>query len=87
MLAYTAEAGDSTITLTIAVDWEVGDYIGIASTGARSRQKENEKKQIAAITVNGDGQSVITLTVSWFLFSCLYCSTMINSQICINNII
>jgi len=38
------------ITLEKSVNWLVGDYIVIASTGHRHSQIENEKRQITAIS-------------------------------------
>ena len=50
-LAQTANAGDVTIDLVKAVDWEVGGEIVIAATGYS--QRENEVRRIAAITHGG----------------------------------
>lgn len=58
-LASTANAGQNTITLQDAVDWSVGDYIVIATTGDRHSQGENEKHEIASIS--GDKRT-LTLT-------------------------
>ena len=58
-LASTANVGDTTITLEVPVDWEVGADIVIATTGDRLSQIENEQRTIAA--VSGDG---LTLTLT-----------------------
>jgi len=54
----TAEAGSSTITLNMPVDWVVGDEISIASTSFNSR--EAEQRTIKAITAS-DTYPVLTL--------------------------
>ncbi|XP_067947416.1 fibrocystin-L-like [Watersipora subatra] len=53
VLGSSANAGDFDIVLQQPVDWEVGDEIAIASTGHRHSQKENEKRQIAAVSSDG----------------------------------
>ncbi|XP_067951959.1 fibrocystin-L-like, partial [Watersipora subatra] len=53
VLGSSANAGDFEIVLQQPVDWEVGDEIAIASTGYRHSQKENEKRQIAAVSSDG----------------------------------
>lgn len=58
-LAETAESGSSTLTLKDAVTWKQGDEVVIASTGHRHSQRENEVRQIAS--VSDDGQT-LTLT-------------------------
>ncbi len=56
-LASTANAGASTITLEVAVDWVVGDEIVIATTGNRVSQSQNEQRTIASVSGN-----TVTLT-------------------------
>ena len=46
----TANAGESTISLLLPVQWLVGDEIIIASTGLRHSQGENEKKTITSVS-------------------------------------
>ncbi|XP_067833370.1 fibrocystin-L-like [Heptranchias perlo] len=58
-LAQTADAGSSTLILQKAVTWKPGDEIVIASTGDRHSQRENEKRTIAMVSVNG---TTLTLT-------------------------
>lgn len=50
MLESSVSAGADEITLQKAVDWQVGDMIVIASTGKRHSQKENEQRQISAVS-------------------------------------
>lgn len=58
-LNATAAAGDASITLDRAVDWEVGDQIVITTTDFLPGH--SEQRQIKSISVGG-GQSSITLT-------------------------
>ncbi|KAK5854667.1 hypothetical protein PBY51_004842 [Eleginops maclovinus] len=58
-LAQTAGAGSNTLTLMKGVTWNVGDEIVIASTGTRHSQKENEVRNIAAVSADG---KTLTLT-------------------------
>ncbi|XP_021354106.1 fibrocystin-L-like [Mizuhopecten yessoensis] len=58
MLAETANAGTHVIKLKLAVNWNVGDEIIIATTGDFKSQSQNEQKTITAIA--GD-QKTLTL--------------------------
>ncbi|XP_059206673.1 fibrocystin-L-like isoform X1 [Centropristis striata] len=58
-LAQTAASGSNTLTLKKAVTWRVGDEIVIASTGNRHSQRENEVREIAAVSADG-----MTLTLT-----------------------
>jgi hypothetical protein len=58
-LDVTAAAGNTSITLDRAVDWEVGDQIVITTTDFLPTH--SEQRQIKSISVGG-GQSTITLT-------------------------
>ena len=58
LLSETAVAGSSTVILQVPVEWKVGDYIVIASTGHHASQHENEKRRIK--NVNED-QNELTL--------------------------
>nr|XP_014351910.1 PREDICTED: fibrocystin-L [Latimeria chalumnae] len=58
-LAQTAEAGSSQLVLQQPVEWKIGNEIVIASTGHRHSQRENEKKKIASVSVDG---RTLTLT-------------------------
>ncbi|XP_024857831.1 fibrocystin-L isoform X2 [Kryptolebias marmoratus] len=58
-LAETATGGSVALTLMKAVTWKPGDEIVIASTGHRHSQKENEVREIAAVSANG---KTLTLT-------------------------
>lgn len=49
-MAATANAGDNTITLVDAVEWNVGDEIVIAASGHKHTQSENEQHTITAIS-------------------------------------
>ena len=51
MLDSTVSAGDDEITVQRAVDWHVGDMIVIASTGKHHSQRENEQRQISAVSI------------------------------------
>ena len=59
VLDTTAEAGATQITLSESVDWQVGEYIGIAATSFDGR--EGEKRMIAAIDNSDADKPVITL--------------------------
>lgn len=50
-LSATAAAGATQITVEHEVDWQVGDRIVIASTGKRHSQKENEEREISAVSI------------------------------------
>ena len=52
MLASTADAGATTITLKIPVNWKVGDEVVIATTGERHSQKETEVRKITSISAD-----------------------------------
>ena len=64
VLAATASAGDTTITLQQSVDWEVGDHIAVASTGKRHSQSENELREITAVCIGCLSDS-FTLANNW----------------------
>ncbi|XP_057684607.1 fibrocystin-L-like [Corythoichthys intestinalis] len=53
VLAETAEANTSMLTLNQPVTWRVGDEIVIASTGHRHSQRENEVRTIASKSADG----------------------------------
>ena len=65
LLAKTAEEGSTEIELQDAVPWKAGDLIGIASTGTRHTQDENQNVTIAAVSPDG---KTLTLEVSWDFF-------------------
>ena len=50
LLASTASAGATSITLQHQVNWSVGDEIIIATTGTRHSQIENEVRTIAGVS-------------------------------------
>lgn len=52
VLAEDASAGDTEIKLQKPVDWQVGDHIAIASTGKRHSQRENEEREISAVSIS-----------------------------------
>ena len=54
-LAESVEAGDTEMTLMLAVTWNVGDEFVIASTGHRHSQRENE-----FLTITGEMFGSIT---------------------------
>ena len=58
-LAATATAGSNVLTLLLAVSWQAGDTVVIATTGDRHSQRENEKRQISSVSVDG-----LTLTLT-----------------------
>ncbi|XP_019623376.1 PREDICTED: fibrocystin-L-like [Branchiostoma belcheri] len=55
-LADSVSPGDTTLTLTQSINWEVGDQIVLATTGHRHTQRQNEVRTIAS--VSGDGRTV-----------------------------
>ncbi|XP_035687261.1 fibrocystin-L-like isoform X2 [Branchiostoma floridae] len=55
-LAASVSPGDTTLTLTQSVNWEVGDQIVLATTGHRHTQRENEVRTISS--VSDDGRTV-----------------------------
>ncbi len=58
-LAQTAQAGDSSIVLQVAVDWVAGDNIVISTTGDKMSQIQNEQHTIQSVSANG---LTVTLT-------------------------
>ena len=52
LLSETVEIGSTEINLQVPVNWNVGDFVVIASTGDKQSQKENEKRHITAISDN-----------------------------------
>ena len=58
-LASTANAGSTELTLQLAVSWQAGDQVVIATTGHRHSQRENEVRQIASVSPDG-----LTLTLT-----------------------
>ncbi|KAK7105773.1 hypothetical protein V1264_017108 [Littorina saxatilis] len=58
LLETTANAGDTSLTLTTPVNWKVGDEIVIPSTSHRHSQVQNEVNVISAISSDG-----LTLTL------------------------
>ena len=59
MMEETAEVGATTITLKQAVDWQVGELIGVASTDFNGRHAE--KRSILAIDRTNPLKPVITM--------------------------
>ncbi|XP_078617899.1 fibrocystin-L-like [Branchiostoma floridae x Branchiostoma japonicum] len=55
-LAASVSPGDTTLTLTQSVNWEVDDQIVLATTGHRHTQRQNEVRTIAS--VSSDGRTV-----------------------------
>ncbi|KAK3107254.1 hypothetical protein FSP39_010348 [Pinctada imbricata] len=53
LLASTANAGDTSITLKKSVNWEVGDKIVLPTTGHRHSQSQSETRTITAISADG----------------------------------
>ncbi|ESO84871.1 hypothetical protein LOTGIDRAFT_131466, partial [Lottia gigantea] len=51
-LSATADVGATELQLQVPVEWQVGDYIVIATTGHRHSQRETEKRQITAISAD-----------------------------------
>ena len=49
-LAATANAGDTSITLTVPVTWKAGDLIVIATTGDKNSQGETETRTITSVS-------------------------------------
>ncbi|KAI8520654.1 Fibrocystin-L [Branchiostoma belcheri] len=52
-LAETVSPGDTSLTLTQSVNWEVGDQIVLATTGHRHTQRQNEVRTIASVSDDG----------------------------------
>ncbi|KAM6899772.1 PKHD1 like 1, tandem duplicate 1 [Xenentodon cancila] len=50
-LASTADAGSNTLSLTLAVDWQVGDEVAISTTSYIA--SETEKRWITAVSAEG----------------------------------
>jgi hypothetical protein len=59
VLDKTVEKGENVITLHEAVDWEVGEQIGVASSGYNGR--EGEKRTITKIDRTTPDKPVLTL--------------------------